>query len=76
MNRSIFVLLAGIAVANNDTPASAEEVPHGLAADAVNQEDEPSKFEPAGAKTRDYQYIFDQGTMSFDGFEIFSPIDF
>jgi len=27
-------------------------------------------FEPAGALTRDYQYIFDQGTVSFDGFNI------
>ena len=42
----------------------------------MNQENEEKKtdeFEPAGALTRWYQYIFSQGTMSFDGFDIVSP---
>ncbi len=41
-----------------------------------NKEGEGKKtktFEPAGALTRDYQYIFDQGTVSFDGFDIVDP---
>ena len=38
-----------------------------------NPEGEAKKtktFEPAGALTREYQYIFEQGTVSFDGFDI------
>lgn len=43
-----------------------------------NQENEEKKtkdWEPAGALTRSYQYIFSQGTMSFDGFDIVSPVN-
>jgi len=42
-----------------------------------NQENEEKKTkedEPAGDLTRDYQYIFSQGTYSFDGFDIVSPV--
>ena len=68
--------------AGEGAPAEGEAAPEGEekkdeSPDIVeNKEGEGKKtktFEPAGALTRDYQYIFDQGTVSFDGFDIVDP---
>ena len=83
MNWSLLLLLAGVAMADDDkttdpadgTVVGAED---GTPETVENQEgaDKKTKFdEPAGALTRDYQYIFEQGTMSFDGFDIVSASD-
>ena len=80
MNWSLLLLLAATAMANTED----EKLPEGTQTGAEdetpetveNQEGEGKKtktFEPAGALTRDYQYIFSQGTVSFDGFDIVSP---
>ena len=84
MNWSLLLLFAGMAVAQDESTETDETLPQGTETGAEdetpetveNQEGDDKKtatFEPAGALTRDYQYIFSQGTMSFDGFDIVSP---
>ena len=82
MNWSLLLLLAGVAIANDEATDPADGTVVGAEDDTPetveNQEgeDKKTKFdEPAGALTRDYQYIFEQGTMSFDGFDIVSAVD-
>ena len=84
LNQSVWAQEEGAAEAapaeTTEAPAETTEAPaegaEGESGETVVPEvdvPEIETFEPKGDKTRPYQYIFDQGTMSWDGFEVVKP---
>jgi len=70
---SLLLLFLSYASAQDDN-AAADDDSTGQSGSQTGEK-KVKTFEPGGALTREYQYIFRQGTMSWDGFDVVSKFD-